>query len=153
MSEKKRDQNSTRVIVADDHAGVRAGIRRLLESSPDLLVIGEAKDGIEALELVENLKPDVLLLDVEMPLLDGRQVATKLKERKSQVKILVLSSYNNSQYISSMLSNGVAGYITKDEAPAILVKAVLGVANGEKGWFSQEVVSKISDWHPKTSKS
>ena len=83
MSEKKRDQNSTRVIVADDHAGVRAGIRRLLESSPDLLVIGEAKD----------------------------------------------------------------------EAPAILVKAVLGVANGEKGWFSQEVVSKISDWHPKTSKS
>ena len=153
MSEKKRDQNSTRVIVADDHAGVRAGIRRLLESSPDLLVIGEAKDGIEALELAEDLKPDVLLLDVEMPLLDGRQVATKLKERKSQVKILVLSSYNNSQYISSMLSNGVAGYITKDEAPAILVKAVLGVANGEKGWFSQEVVSKFSDWHPKTSKS
>lgn len=153
MNENKRDQTNTRVIICDDHAGVRAGIRRLLENSPDLLVIGEAKDGVEALELAEKLKPDVLLLDVEMPRMDGRQVATKLRARKSPVKILVLSSYNNSQYISSMLSNGVTGYLTKDEAPAILVKAVRGIANGEKGWFSQEVASKIAGWHPKTSES
>jgi DNA-binding NarL/FixJ family response regulator len=77
-------------------------------------------------------------------------VASKLIEKDSQVKILVLNSYNNSQYISAIHSNGVAGYLTKDEAPAILVKAVHSVANGEKGWFSRDVASKISGWHPKT---
>jgi CheY-like chemotaxis protein len=72
MRRKKRDQNSTRVIIAEDHAGIRAGIRRLLERFPYLEIIGEAMDGIEALELVEELDPDVLLLDLEMPRMDGR---------------------------------------------------------------------------------
>jgi DNA-binding NarL/FixJ family response regulator len=104
-------QNQTRVVLADDHARVRAGIRSLLETAPDIVVIGEAEDGIEALELVERLSPDVLLLDVEMPHMTGNEVAAQLKQNSSSVRILVLSAHDDSQYIIGMLNNGVSGYL------------------------------------------
>lgn len=134
----------TRVVLADDHARVRAGIRYLLEGSPDIEVVGEASDGIEALELVEELQPDVLLLDMEMPRMSGSQVAARLQEEGSPVLVLVLSTYDDYQYILSLLARGAAGYITKDEAPEILVKAVRSVSRGTKGWVSKRIAQKLN---------
>jgi DNA-binding NarL/FixJ family response regulator len=135
-----------RVILADDHNKVRAGIRHLLEKTPGITVVAEASNGVEALELVDELTPDVLVLDMEMPRLDGRQVAQRLQQSKSPVHILALSAYNDRQYILSMLENGAAGYLTKDEVPETLVKAIQGVARGEEGWVSRRVAAEITSW-------
>jgi len=135
-----------RVVLAEDHARVRKGIRNLLERPADILVVGEASDGFQALKLVQELNPDVLLLDVEMPGMNGNQVAAELRETGSQVRILVLSAYDDKQYIMGMLESGVAGYLTKEEVPEILVTAVRGIAHGEKGWVSQRVASQIALW-------
>ncbi len=133
-----------RVVLADDHIVVRIGIRNLLNRSKDIQVVGEADNGIEAIRLVNDLNPDLLLLDMEMPELDGVEVARRLRAEKSPVRILALSAYNDKQYIQSMLEQGAAGYLTKDEAPGTIVDAVRGVANGERGWFSRKVAARLS---------
>jgi two-component system response regulator DegU len=135
-----------RVVLADDHARVRKGIRNLLERPADILVVGEASNGPQALKLVQDLNPDVLLLDVEMPGMNGNQVAAELRMMGSQVRILVLSAYDDKQYIMGMLESGVAGYLTKEEVPDILISAVRGIAHGKKGWVSQRVASQIASW-------
>ncbi len=120
--------NPIRIVIADDHLSVRMGIRRLLAAASDIVVVGEAGDGAQALNLVEALLPDILLLDVEMPTMDGLNVAAQLRERQSPVRVLALSAYNDRQYILGMLENGAVGYLTKDEAPAVLVDVVRRVA-------------------------
>ena len=143
---KSKGKDVVSVVLADDHARVRAGIRGILEGDPNIEVIGEARDGQEALELVDKLEPDVLILDVEMPRLNGNQVATKLIENNSPVMILALSAYDDRQYIKGLLNLGVSGYLTKEEAPEILIDAVHGVARGERGWVSQRVAQHIAAW-------
>ncbi|MCL4562977.1 MAG: response regulator transcription factor [Chloroflexi bacterium] len=133
-----------RVILADDHVVVRIGIKNLLSRSPDIAVIGEASNGIEAIRMVGELKPDLLLLDMEMPELDGVEVARQLRAANSPVRILALSAYNDKQYILSMLEQGAAGYLTKDEAPGTIVDAVRGVAAGERGWLSRKAAARVS---------
>jgi DNA-binding NarL/FixJ family response regulator len=137
-------QNQTRVVLADDHARVRAGIRSLIETVSDIVIVGEAGDGVEALELVERLSPDVLLLDVEMPQMTGNEVAAKLKQKSSPVRILALSAHDDSQYIIGMLKNGASGYLMKEEAPEKLVKAIRSIASGENGWVSSRVAEIIA---------
>jgi DNA-binding NarL/FixJ family response regulator len=133
-----------RVVLADDHAVMRMGIRNLLSYSPDIVVIGEAGNGLEALALVDELDPDVLLLDMEMPIMDGVEVARRLRHQSARVRVLVLSAYNDRQYISSVLQQGAAGYLTKDEAPDTIVEAVHAVAHGEQGWLSRKVAARMS---------
>jgi DNA-binding NarL/FixJ family response regulator len=133
-----------RVVLADDHVVVRIGIRNLLSRSPDITVIGEASNGVEAIQLVNELRPDVLLLDMEMPELDGVEVARRLRTTKAPVKILALSAYNDKQYILSMFDQGASGYLTKDEAPEKIIEAVRGVANGEQGWMSRKVAARLA---------
>jgi DNA-binding NarL/FixJ family response regulator len=133
-----------KVVLADDHPRVRAGIRNLLTPSPDIQVVGEARDGLEALDLVNDLRPDVLVLDVEMPKMNGQQVAQRLKDDGSPVHVLALSAYDDKEYILGMLENGAVGYLTKDEAPEVLAHAIRGVSRGEQGWVSQRVASIIS---------
>jgi DNA-binding NarL/FixJ family response regulator len=125
------DVKVTRVVLAEDHPKVRAGIRTLLEKASDIEIVGEAGDGEEALRLIDSLSPDVLLLDVEMPLMNGIEVARRLKEEGSPVRILVLSAYNDRQYVHKMMESGVAGYLTKEEAPDKIVRAVRGLARNE----------------------
>jgi DNA-binding NarL/FixJ family response regulator len=132
--------------VADDHPFVRIGIKKILSKTADIVVIGEASDGEQALELVKQLAPDVLLLDVEMPRMNGIQVASQLRKNESPVRILVLSAYEDRQHILGMLNGGVSGYLTKEEVPDTLVKAVRGVASGEKGWVSQRLSEKLAAW-------
>jgi DNA-binding NarL/FixJ family response regulator len=121
---------TTRVILADDHPIVRASIRRLLEKAGDIEIVGEASDGIETIRLVEELTPDVLLLDVEMPGMKGFEVARRLQAAGTPVRILALSAYDDRQYILAMLASGATGYLTKAEAAQTLVHAVREVVEG-----------------------
>jgi DNA-binding NarL/FixJ family response regulator len=136
-------QTTVRVILADDNEIIRAGIRNLLNKAEDIEVVGEAKNGVEAIHLVNTLLPDVLLLDIEMPLLNGIEVTRQLKSGESSTPILVLSAYTNREYIRQMLANGASGYLIKDEAPDQIVAAVRGIARGEKGWVSPQVKAKL----------
>lgn len=136
----------TRVLLADDHPIVRAGIRNLLERAPGIQVVGEASGGEEALQLVDELEPDVLLLDMEMPDLKGVEVAQRLRASNSPVRILALSAYDDRQYILELLASGAAGYLVKEEVPETIIEAVRGVARGEQGWVSRRVASQMADW-------
>lgn len=136
----------TRVVLADDHAAVRAGIRSLLKRAEDIEIVGEASNGIEAVRVTQDLVPDVLLLDMEMPGLMGIEVARKLRSNGTPVSILAVSAHQDKQYILGMLDVGAAGYLTKEEVPETLLKAVRGVANGERGWVSRRVAAQIAVW-------
>lgn len=125
---------SIRVLIVDDHAGVRKLLRTLLKKAADIEVIGEAQNGREAMSQVNRLKPDVMLLDIEMPGMTGIEVARELKAANSEVCILAISAYNNRQYIHHMLANGAAGYLVKDDVPANLIRAVREIAHGGRGW-------------------
>lgn len=132
-----------RVVIADDHAIMRVGIRNILSRSEEISVIGEASNGAEAITLLDEVKPDVLILDMEMPVMDGVEVARRLQESKSPVKILVLSAYDDRQYIVEMLNMGAKGYLIKDEAPEVIVDAIIAIANGEDGWISRKAAARL----------
>jgi DNA-binding NarL/FixJ family response regulator len=134
------------VVLADDHQVMRASIRDLLEKVDDIEVVGEADNGTEALHLVEASEPDVLLLDMEMPGLKGAEVARRLQEKGSGVRILALSAYDDRQYILSMLNSGAAGYLIKGESFQTILEAIRGVAEGEEGWVSQRVAAQLAAW-------
>jgi len=133
----------TRVLIADDHAIMRVGIKNILIRSSEIDVVGEAANGAEALKLVHELRPDVLILDMEMPVMDGIETARRLQAMNSPVRILVLSAYDDRQYILEMLNLGASGYLIKDEAPEVIVDAVQGVANGDKGWISRKAALRV----------
>jgi DNA-binding NarL/FixJ family response regulator len=135
-----------RIVLADDHPITREGIKKFLINSVGIELIGEAEDGEEALKMAEELSPDVLLLDMEMPKLKGLEVAKRLKENKSPVRILALSTYDDKQYIYGVLAAGASGYLTKEEVPENIVDAVRGVARGEQGWVSRRVAALMATW-------
>lgn len=145
MTESKETKPQlTRVLLADDHPRVRKGMRNILQRIPDIEVIGEASDGLQAVEMVKKLSPDILLLDMEMPVMDGTEVAARLREMDSPVYILVLSAHDDQQYIQCMLDAGASGYLIKEEVPEKLIDAVKSVARGEKGWVSKRVADKLA---------
>lgn len=135
-----------RVILADDHPVTREGIRRFLEKASDIEIIDEVDNGDDTLQKTLEHKPDVLLLDMEMPGLSGVEVAKALQAAGSQTRILALSSYADRQFIFGVLSSGALGYLSKEEIPQTIVDAVRGVAKGEKGWLSRKVAAILSSW-------
>lgn len=134
------------VLLADDHPVVRGGVRALLEEEADIEVVGEASGGYEAIELVKKLRPDVILLDMEMPDLSGVEVARQLQQERTGCKVLALSAYDDPQYIRSLLSLGAAGYLIKEEAPEFIIEAIHGVWRGQEGWLSRKVAAKMTLW-------
>jgi DNA-binding NarL/FixJ family response regulator len=120
-----------RVLIADDHALVRAGLCKLLETLPDMQVVGEAEHGEAALEQVALLMPDVLLLDLAMPGGGGLQAAAQMQTQWPQVRVIVLSMHQEAQYVRQALKIGASGYLVKDSAPAELELALRAVMRGE----------------------
>ncbi|HAY36750.1 MAG: response regulator transcription factor [Rhodothermales bacterium] len=137
------EKNVIRVVLADDHPVVRGGVKNMLVENDDIDVVGEASDGAQALKMVRDLQPDVLLLDMEMPIKPGIEVARDLAQEQHPTRILALSAYDDDEYIFGLLDAGAAGYLTKDEAPLIIVEAVRGVAQGEDDWISRRVADKM----------
>ena len=120
-----------RILLADDHTILRSGIRALLEVEPGLSVIGEAEDGRAAVSMACKLKPNVVLMDIAMPLLNGLEATRQIKIQCPDVKVLVLSMHDNEEYIRQALEAGAMGYILKDAAPGELIGAIRSVYRGE----------------------
>jgi DNA-binding NarL/FixJ family response regulator len=120
------------IVLADDHHVVRQGLRALLEAEPDFSVIGEAGDGLEALQLIEQLKPNVLVLDLMMPGLNGLEVTRQAGKHSSHTRIVILSMYANEAYVLEALGNGASAYVLKDSSSADLVLAVREAASGRR---------------------
>lgn len=120
----------TRVVLADDHTLVRAGVRKLLESIDGIEVVGEAGNGLVLLAMVEQLRPDLVLMDITMPQLNGLDATVQVVKHWPQTRVLILSMYENEEYVSQALGNGAAGYLLKDAAPAELHIAIQTVMAG-----------------------
>jgi DNA-binding NarL/FixJ family response regulator len=120
-----------RVVIADDHALVREGTRQILEDQPGLTVVGEAQDGEEAVALVSRLRPDVVLMDIAMPKLNGIEATRLIKQATPSTSVLVLTAYDDDQYIYALLDAGAAGYLMKNVRGEELAQAVRAVAEGE----------------------
>jgi two-component system response regulator NreC len=120
-----------RVLIADDHIILRSGLRLLLETEPDIEVIGEASEGGEALNLVEKHLPDVVLMDITMPGMDGLEATRQIKARWPQVQVLVLTMHRSDEYFYEMLKVGASGYILKGAETSDLIHAVRVVERGE----------------------
>jgi two-component system response regulator DegU len=133
-----------RVLIVDDHPIVRQGIRNLLDAEEGITVVGEASSGGEALEKIEELRPDVVLLDMELQDISGVEVVKKIARGGARPGILGLSSYDDREYISQLFSLGASGYLIKDEVPEAIIEAVRGVARGDTGWVSRKVAVRLS---------
>ncbi|MDO8671601.1 MAG: response regulator transcription factor [Dehalococcoidia bacterium] len=119
------------VVIVEDHAVVREGTRRILDCESDISVIGEAGDGLEALAIAERLKPDVILLDIRIPLLGGIEVAKRLSVLTPHTKVMILSAYDDDDYVLAAMEAGTVAYLPKTVRAAEVVDAVRSVARGE----------------------
>ena len=131
------------ILLADDHTLVRAGIRALIEQLPTVKVVGEAMDGREALRMVKERKPDLILMDVAMPGLNGLEATARLSKEFPDVKVIILSMYANEEYVREAINSGAAGYLVKRSATTELERAITAVARGEK-YFSPLVSAHVN---------
>ncbi len=134
-----------RVLLVDDHPALRVGLHVLLDQAPDITVIGEAGSGREALLQIEALQPDVIVLDCQLPEMDGATVAAEVRRLGFKTRILALSSYSDERYVRAMIDTGASGYLLKDEAPERILEAVRAAARGE-GWFSPKIAALVAKW-------
>ena len=144
------DKATIRVFIADDHAIVREGLKQILADSPDIIVAGEAENGLDAIKLFRKSKCHVMLLDISMPDKSGIDVLKQVKKENPEIAVLMLSMHREDQYAIRSLKAGAAGYLTKQSAPRELVTAIRQVAAGQKyvsAALAQELASAIGDDH------
>ena len=133
-----------RILLADDHAVVRQGFKMILDAQPDMEIVGEAGNGHEAVELAQKLKPDVVVMDVAMPELNGIEATRRVMEAVTHARVLALSMHKDSVYVREVLRAGARGYLLKDSGAADLVSAVRAVARGE-GYLSPAISDAVLD--------
>jgi DNA-binding NarL/FixJ family response regulator len=119
------------ILLADDHTIVREGLTKLLESDPNFKIVGEAKDGREAVKKVEKLKPDVVLMDISMPLLNGIEATRQIKKISRQTKVIILSMHSHDRYVGELLTLGASGYLVKDSTGANIMNAIEAAMKGD----------------------
>lgn len=135
-----------RVLIADDHIIVRYGLRLLLEAEPDIDVVGEALEGREALNLVEKHLPDVVLMDIAMPGMDGLEATRRIKASWPQIQVLVLTMHRSDEYFFEMLKAGASGYILKGAETSDLIHAVRVVGRGEVFLYPAMAQKLVKDY-------
>jgi DNA-binding NarL/FixJ family response regulator len=131
-----------KVLLADDHFLVRQGLRASLSEYPQIEIIGEASNGREAIDKTQRLSPDVVLMDINMPEMNGLEATAALRKRGSGARVLALTVHNNKQYILQIIRSGAQGYVLKDTSPDELVRGIQAVRNGE-AFFSPSVSSVV----------
>lgn len=131
-------KENIKVVLADDHVVVRSGIKTLLEHEGSIQVIGEASDGQEALEVVHNLQPDLLIIDIRMPIMNGIDATKQLQQYSKSTKALILSMHDDEDYILQSIESGASGYLLKDTSKEEFLKAIRTVYEGGK-YFSGDV--------------
>jgi two-component system, NarL family, response regulator NreC len=134
--------SAIRIVLADDHALVRQGFRRILEDEPDLSVVGEAGTGLQAIETVKTLQPDVVVMDMAMPEMNGLHAAREILKQRPATRILILSMYADEQYVRNALDAGVHGYILKGALETDMIRAVRAVAAGQQ-YLSPELTGAL----------
>jgi DNA-binding NarL/FixJ family response regulator len=148
MNFVERNPMTIKVIIADDHPFLLSGIKNVLIDAPDIEVVGEAIDGDQALKQCHDLKPDILVLDINMPGLKAVNVIYALREKVPELKVVVLTGYRDSGNVLGMLRAGVKGYLLKDEKPTILIEAIKEIYDNGRTWISpgaQEELTEIVD--------
>ena len=138
-----------RVLVVDDHAILRDGIRSLLERQKDMLVVGEAANGLEALQQVEALAPDIVLMDVAMPIMDGLEATPRIKAARPATKVLILTQHDSREYISSLLKAGASGYVLK-RAGGREVLAAIRQVNEQGAFLEPDVLQTLLEDYRET---
>ena len=134
--------NKLRILIAEDHEMIRAGMKLLVEVQEDMEVVGEASDGRSAIELAKQLQPDVILMDISMPELNGLKASAKLKRIAPDLKILTVTRHTDDAYVQELLRAGVSGYVLKRSAPTELMSAIRAVASG-KGYLDPKITGKV----------
>ena len=134
----------TRILLADDHTLVRQGIRRILEEQPDWQVVAETGNGLDAVRLASDLQPDVVILDIGMPQLNGLDAARQIAKKLPAARVLILSMHADEVHITKAIEAGAVGYLVKDSADTELVKAVTATAEG-KSYFSPAAAAVLLD--------
>jgi DNA-binding NarL/FixJ family response regulator len=123
--------NKIRILIADDHSMVREGLKQLIELEDDIEVIAQAGNGQEAIDKIQEFNPDVVLLDINMPIMNGLEVLEKLNEMNLEVNVLILTIHNEIEYLYRAVEIGVNGYVLKDSESDVLIKAIRSIYNGE----------------------
>mgnify|MGYP001203868624 CR=1 FL=1 len=135
-----------KILVADDHALLREGIIAILKLHDDVEVVGEASDGMDAIQKAQKLRPDIVLMDIAMPGLGGLEATVEIKKASPEIKILVLSQYDDREYVSRLIKAGVSGYILKHAVGTDLLSSIRAVARGEFYLYSAIASSVIGDY-------
>lgn len=147
--------SSIRVLLADDHPALRVGLRVLLDRAPGIEVVGETDDGETALAMAETLSPDVVVLDCQLPGMDGVAVASALRRRAFVGRVLALSAYDDDQYLAGMADAGAVGYLLKNEAPGQIVAAVQAAMQGaerRETLWTPEQSARIQRWRAEVAR-
>lgn len=142
MTENQTQSPVIRILITDDHTIVREGLRTLIKTEPGLEVIGEAADGIEAVQLACELKPDVILMDMQMPRMGGLEAIIKIKEKCPDARILVLTSFSDDDTVFPAIKAGALGYLLKNTAPERLLNSIRDVHEG-KPTMSSDIATKL----------